>query len=378
MTQQAIFDSDDYRFMARALRLAENGLYTCDPNPRVGCVLVRGGEIVGEGWHQRAGGPHAEIVALTAAGKRARGATAYVTLEPCCHHGRTPPCTEALVRAGVARVVTAMLDPNPRVSGKGLEKLHQDGIRTECGLLAEQAAALNPGFVKRMRTGLPFVRSKLAMSLDGRTALASGESQWITSQAARNDVHRLRARSSAILTGIGTVLADDPALTARLEGDVEVLQPTRVILDSRPRLSSTAKVLRQPGSTLVFTLGMDQDAVRRLEDAGAEVVRVTAGADGKPQLSAVLSECGKRGCNELLFEAGAQLNGALLRAGVVDEWVIYLAPCVLGDEAQGSFRLPGLTRMMDRPEFEVRDVRQVGRDLRLLLNPLSRGGERGA
>jgi diaminohydroxyphosphoribosylaminopyrimidine deaminase/5-amino-6-(5-phosphoribosylamino)uracil reductase len=378
MTEQATFDSDDHRFMARALRLAENGLYTCDPNPRVGCVLVRGGEIVGEGWHRWAGGPHAEIVALAAAGKHARGATVYVTLEPCCHHGRTPPCTEALMRAGVARVVTAMQDPNPRVSGKGLETLRRDGIRTECGLLAEEAAALNPGFVKRMQTGLPFVRSKLAMSLDGRTALASGESQWITGQAARKDVHRLRARSSAIVTGIGTVLADDPALTARLEGDVEVLQPTRVILDSRPRLPPTARVLQQPGSIVVFTLGQDWDAIRRLQEAGAEVVTVAADTEGKPELAAVLSECGKRGFNELLFEAGARLNGALLRAGVVEEWVIYLAPCVLGDEALGTFRLSGLTRMTDRPELAIRDVRRVGRDLRLLLGPVSRDAERGS
>lgn len=355
--------------MARAIHLAEKGLYTTDPNPRVGCVLAQGKEVVGEGWHQRAGGPHAEVAALRDAGERARNATAYVTLEPCSHHGRTPPCAEALIEAGVRRVVAAMQDPNPRVAGRGLERLRQAGVDVSCGLLEEDAERLNPGFVKRMRSGLPFVRSKLAMSLDGRTALASGESQWITGEAARRDVHRLRARSSAIVTGIGTVRADDPALTARLGEDADLEQPARVILDSRLRSPVDARIFRQAGRALVLTTAADPLARQSLADAGAEVVEVESDAGGRPEVSAVVRLLGQLEFNEVLFEAGATLNGALLTAGVVDEWVVYLAPCVLGDEARGLFRLPGLARMADRPELAIVDARRVGKDLRLILRP---------
>ncbi|WP_255556383.1 bifunctional diaminohydroxyphosphoribosylaminopyrimidine deaminase/5-amino-6-(5-phosphoribosylamino)uracil reductase RibD [Methylococcus sp. ANG] len=365
--------AEDHRFMARALRLAEKGLYTTDPNPRVGCVLVQGYEVVGEGWHQRAGGPHAEIAALRDAGQRARDATAYVTLEPCSHHGRTPPCADALIEAGVRRVVAAMQDPNPRVAGQGLERLRRAGVEVSCGLLWQEAERLNPGFVKRMRSGLPFVRSKLAMSLDGRTALASGESKWITGEAARYDVHRLRARSSAIVTGIGTVRADDPLLTARLSEDTDLEQPARVILDSRLRSSADARVFRQAGRTLVLTTAADPPARQSLVDAGAEVMEVEPDASGKPEVSAVVRVLGQMEFNEVLFEAGATLNGALLMAGAVDEWVVYLAPCVLGDEARGLFRLPGLAGMADRPELAIVDARRVGRDMRLILRPIGPG-----
>jgi diaminohydroxyphosphoribosylaminopyrimidine deaminase/5-amino-6-(5-phosphoribosylamino)uracil reductase len=360
---------EDHRFMARALRIAEKGLYTTDPNPRVGCVLTWGNEVVGEGWHQRAGGPHAEIVALRDAGERARDATVYVTLEPCSHHGRTPPCADALIEAGVHRVVAAMQDPNPRVAGQGLERLRRAGVEVSCGLLFQDAERLNPGFVKRMRSGLPFVRSKLAMSLDGRTALASGESKWITGEAARHDVHRLRARSSAIVTGIGTLRADDPLLTARLSEATDLEQPARVILDSRLRSPADARVFRQTGRTLVLTTAADPLARQSLVDAGAEVVEVEPDAWGRPELPAVLRVLGQMEFNEVLFEAGATLNGSLLTAGVVDEWVVYLAPCVLGDDARGLFRLPGLAGMADRPELAIVDARRVGRDMRLTLRP---------
>ncbi len=265
----------DHLYMARALRLAERGLLTTDPNPRVGCVLVKAGEVVGEGWHEHAGGPHAEIHALQQAGAQAAGATAYVTLEPCCHHGRTPPCTEALIAAGVARVVAAMEDPNPQVAGKGLAVLRQAGIDTCSGVLAAESEQLNAGFVMRMRHGRPLVRCKLAMSIDGRTAMASGESRWITGAAARRDVHRLRARSSAIMTGIETVLADDPSLTARPDDDAvdTIRQPVRVVLDSRLRTPPEARLLGMPGNTLLLTAVTDAEKKARLRRAGLRLSR---------------------------------------------------------------------------------------------------------
>ncbi|WP_348759940.1 bifunctional diaminohydroxyphosphoribosylaminopyrimidine deaminase/5-amino-6-(5-phosphoribosylamino)uracil reductase RibD [Candidatus Methylocalor cossyra] len=357
------FSQADAAFMARALRLAERGLYSTDPNPRVGCVLVRDGQVIGEGWHRQAGGPHAEIVALAAAGEAARGATAYVTLEPCCHQGRTPPCTDALIAAGVARVVAAMEDPNPRVSGAGLRRLAAAGITVQCGLLEGPAEALNPGFCRRMRGGRPWLRSKLAMSLDGRTALASGVSRWITGPDARRDGHRLRARSSAIVTGIGTVLADDPELTARLPEMAEtIVQPARVVLDSRGRLPASARLAAVPGRVIV--LGV---APARSVPGGVEFHTLPAGEDGRVDLPAALDWLGQAEFNEVLVEAGPTLNGALLRAGLVDEWVVYLAPVVLGDAGRGLFHLPALTRMADRHELSLRDVRQVGRDVRMVF-----------
>lgn len=362
--------NDDRRYMARALRLAEQGLFTTDPNPRVGCVLVKDGRIVGEGCHRRVGGPHAEVEALAAAHGRTHGATAFVTLEPCCHHGKTPPCTEALIAAGVTRVVAAMEDPDPRVAGKGLALLRASGIRTECGLLGDAAAALNPGFCSRMRTGKPFLRSKLAMSLDGRTALASGESRWITSEDSRRDVHRLRARSSAIITGIETVLADDPSLTARLETGEDVLQPARIVLDSALRMPLSAKMLQQPGRTVIVTLTDDLGRAAELEDKGAEVhvlAQQTSGA--RIDVRALMQYLGRNEYNEVLVEAGATLNGSLLSAGLVDEWIVYMAPCVLGDQARGLFRIDPLQRMDQRHELKITDLTRVGPDVRLRLRP---------
>lgn len=358
---------DDYPPMARALTLARRGLYGTDPNPRVGCVLVRDGEIVGEGWHARAGEPHAEVIALDAAGDRARGATAYVTLEPCCHYGRTPPCTDALLSAGITRLVAAMSDPNPQVAGKGLATLRDAGIMVECGLLETEARALNPGFIQRMTQGRPFVRVKLAMSLDGRTALASGESRWLTGEAARQDVQRLRARSSAILTGSGTVLTDDPGLDVRLP-EVE-RQPLRVILDTGLRTPPTARTLRLPGSVLIFTAVADPVLQAPLRAAGVEITKVPR-VDRGLNLHAVMTELARRECNEIQVECGPILAGALLQAGLLDELVIYLAPLLLGDKARGLFQLPELTRMSDRTELETVEMRAVGKDWRVRFKPV--------
>lgn len=359
------FSSDEIRFMQRALQLAEQGLYTTDPNPRVGCVLVKHGQIVGEGWHQWAGEAHAEVAALAVAGEAARGSTAYVTLEPCCHQGRTPPCTEALIRAGVRRVVAAMEDPNPQVAGKGLLRLAAVGIETAHGLLADAALALNPGFCRRMSRGLPYIRSKLAMSLDGRTALANGESRWITGEDARRDVHRLRARSSAVLTGIDTVLSDDPRLTARLDTDEPVRQPLRVVLDSRLRITPSAALCRDQGRTLIFTSVPAEVVASRGFPSEVRVETVAADADGHIDLSAVLCFLGQEGCNEVMVEAGSVLNGALLRANRVDEWVVYIAPVILGHQARGLFDVPEITRMADRFELNLVAVEPFGRDVKL-------------
>jgi diaminohydroxyphosphoribosylaminopyrimidine deaminase/5-amino-6-(5-phosphoribosylamino)uracil reductase len=370
-------DIADRRFMARAIRLARNGLYSTHPNPRVGCVLVRDGDIVGEGWHRRAGGPHAEREALAAAGERARGATAYVSLEPCCHHGRTPPCSDGLIEAGVGRVVAAMEDPNPLVAGRGMAQLAAAGIAVESGLLQSEAAELNPGFVKRMTRGLPFVRCKLAMSLDGRTAMADGESQWITADAARRDVQRLRARSEAIVTGIGTVLADDPSLNVRLDtselpgltpGEA-VPQPLRVVLDSRLRMSAEAKMLDLAGHTLVFYGDDAEGRSPALAAAGAEVVRLGA-VDGRVDLEDALRHLARREVNEVLLETGPTLAGSALASALVDELVIYMAPHLMGDRARGLFSLPALRHMHQRVDLEIIDLRAVGKDWRIVAKPV--------
>lgn len=352
--------------MGRALELARRGLYTTDPNPRVGCVLVRGEEVVGEGWHVRAGGPHAEINALRAAGARAAGATAYVTLEPCCHHGRTPPCTDALIASGVRRVVAAMEDPNPRVGGAGLKALRAAGIEVRSGVLAAEAERLNPGFVMRMREGRPWVRCKLAMSLDGGTAMASGESRWITGEAARRDVHRWRALSSAILTGVGTVLVDDPSLTVRLGEDESgsSRQPLRVILDTHLRTPPGARLLGLPGETLILTGVPDRHREAQLAGNGVSIVTLPMNGN-RLDLAAVMAYLGRMEINEVHLEAGATLSGALLAAGWVDELIIYLAPHLLGDAARGLFSLPGLERMEQRIELSIDDIRAVGRDWRI-------------
>jgi len=360
-----MFSGDDTVYMARALRLAERGLLTTAPNPRVGCVLVRNGTVVGEGWHERAGEPHAEINALQQAGPQAAGATAYVTLEPCCHQGRTPPCTDALIAAGVARVVAAMEDPNPEVAGKGLAALQRAGIDAAAGLLSEAATRLNDGFVMRMRQGRPWVRCKLAMSLDGRTAMASGESRWITGDAARRDVHRLRARSDAIMTGIGTVQADDPSLTVRLDTlDDGFKQPLRVILDSQLRTPPDAKLLDMPGETLIVSGADDAGNAARLTRDKVRVVSLPL-QDGRLDLPAVLQYLGTLQINEVHLEAGATLCGALLQAGLIDELVIYLAPHLMGDAARGLFALPGLEQMAQRMKLSINDIRAVGDDWRI-------------
>ncbi|MFW2405295.1 MAG: bifunctional diaminohydroxyphosphoribosylaminopyrimidine deaminase/5-amino-6-(5-phosphoribosylamino)uracil reductase RibD [Gammaproteobacteria bacterium] len=362
-------DGRDHAFMARALQLARRGLYTTDPNPRVGCVLVRGDEIIGEGWHEYAGGPHAEVAALGSAGN-ATGATAYVTLEPCCHHGRTPPCTDALLNAHVARVVIASEDPNPDVAGEGVATLIAAGVDVDCGVLESAAQVLNPGFMKRMRTGLPFVRSKIATSLDGRTALANGASQWITGQAARDDVQRLRARSSAIVTGAGTVLADDPSLNVRAPNLGEVRQPVRVVVDSQLRMSPQAKMLELPGEVIVMTASGDDAKRAALENAGARVERVDSTEVGRVDLESVLGRLGELEINEVLVEAGAGLNGAMLQAGLIDELIVYMAGSVLGGDARGMFDISELVDMSLRKEFELGDVRHVGNDLRLTWRSL--------
>lgn len=362
------FTAADHRWMAEALQLAERGLWTTSPNPRVGCVLVApSGEVVGTGWHEKAGGPHAEIHALRAARDRARGATAYVTLEPCSHHGRTPPCAEALIAAGVARVVAAMTDPNPLVAGHGLASLQAAGIETACGLLESEAHELNIGFVSRMTRGRPWLRLKAAASLDGKTALNNGVSQWITSPDARRDGQRWRARACAVLTGIGTVRGDDPQLNVR-EVDTP-RQPLRVIVDSRLETPPTARILQGGGPVLVAGAVADAVKMAALQAAGAEVV-ILPNAEGKVDLAELLVELSRRGVNEVHAEAGFKLNGSLLRAGLVDELLLYLAPCLLGHAAAGLFNLPELESLDGKQQLHIRDLRQIGADIRLLARPL--------
>ncbi|MDO8466304.1 MAG: bifunctional diaminohydroxyphosphoribosylaminopyrimidine deaminase/5-amino-6-(5-phosphoribosylamino)uracil reductase RibD [Gallionella sp.] len=361
-----MLSAQDSLWMAQALQLAERGLYTTSPNPRVGCVLVREGNIIGKGWHERAGEPHAEVHALQAAGEAAHGATAYVTLEPCSHHGRTPPCADALVQAGVARVVVAVQDPNPQVAGQGIVGLRAAGVEVECGLMEAAARELNIGFFARMTRGTPWVRSKIAMSLDGRTALANGESKWITGEAARQDVQHWRARSCAVLTGIGTVLADDPQLNVR--GNEASRQPLRAVVDNTLRLPPNARLLQQHGA-VVYTATQDAQKIAALEQAGARVV-VLPDANGQVDAAAVLHDLATQGCNEVLVEAGNKLNGALLKAGLVDELVLYLAPQLLGDMARGMAQLGELTSLDQRIELEWKDVRHVGKDLRITVRIL--------
>ena len=356
------FTAADHGHMSHALHLAERGLLTTTPNPRVGCVLVKDEVVVGEGWHERAGGPHAEVHALIDAGMRARGATAYVTLEPCSHHGRTPPCADALIEAGVARVVAAMLDPNPLVSGRGLEKLRAAGIETAWGLYENSARELNLGFVSRMTRGRPWLRLKAATSLDGKTALNNGISQWITGAEARQDGHHWRARACAILTGIGTVRDDDPQLNVRgVETD---RQPLKVVVDSRLEIPLSARLL-DGTPVLVATAGEEAGKVTELRARGAEVL-VLPDAAGKVDLPALMQELGRRGLNELHVEAGCKLNGSLLRAGLVDELLLYLAPCLIGDAARGLVDLPELVNLADRKALAIRDLRQIGEDIRVL------------
>ena len=356
------FSEADRLHMAEALRLAEKGLWTTTPNPRVGCVIVNNGKVVGGGWHEKAGGPHAETIALAEAGARAAGATIYVTLEPCSHHGRTPPCADALIAAKPARVVAAMQDPNPEVAGAGFARLKAAGIAVESGLMQDEAAELNIGFVARMTRGRPWVRMKIAATLDGRTALANGQSQWITGAEARRDGHAWRARACAVLTGIGTVRDDDPLLTVR---DVSTpRQPLRVVVDSRLQLAPTARIL-EGGGVLVVSAIDDRARISALAARGAEVI-VLANAQGKTDLEAIMRELAHRGINEVHVESGSKLNGSLLSAGMVDELLLYYAPSLLGDAARGMFNLPKFDSLEKKTSLRFHDVRRIGGDLRVL------------
>jgi len=357
--------ADDYRWMSRAIELAERGLFTTTPNPRVGCVIVRDDCVVGEGWHVRAGEPHAEVHALSMAGDAARSATAYVTLEPCAHHGRTPPCAEALVKAGIARVVTAMEDPNPLVAGRGLGILRAAGIEVTAGVQEAQARELNIGFISRMSRGRPWLRLKAAATLDGKTALDNGVSQWITGDDARRDAHRWRARSCAVLTGIGTVRDDDPQLNVRAIPTER--QPLRVVVDARLETPLNARLL-DGGPVLIAAAVDNAERIAALQHRGADAV-ILPNAGGKVDLSALLLELGRRGINEVLAESGFKLNGSLLREGCVDELILYLAPALVGDAARGLFNLPALSSLDDKRQLNFHDVRQVGRDLRIIARP---------
>ncbi|MCF5199513.1 bifunctional diaminohydroxyphosphoribosylaminopyrimidine deaminase/5-amino-6-(5-phosphoribosylamino)uracil reductase RibD [Pseudomonas syringae] len=376
LTEQAALD---VHYMARALELARKGLYSTHPNPRVGCVIVREGRIVGEGWHARAGEPHAEVHALRQAGELARGATAYVTLEPCSHQGRTPPCADALIEAGLTRVVAAMQDPNPDVSGRGLLRLMNAGIGVQCGVLESEARALNKGFLKRMETGLPYVRVKMAMSLDGRTAMASGESQWITGPEARSAVQRLRAQSSVVLSGADTVLADKARLTVRpdelgLDAELTALAaaraPLRVLIDGRLRVPLDAPFF-QAGSALVVTCAA-ASARGRYQEEGHEMLALADSA-GHVDLRRLMGELAARGVNEVLVEAGPRLAGAFARLGLVDEFQLFIAGKFLGSSARPLLDLP-LAQMSEALELNIVEMRAVGNDWRVIALPVRTPG----
>ncbi|MGK0271001.1 MAG: diaminohydroxyphosphoribosylaminopyrimidine deaminase [Cocleimonas sp.] len=369
----------DQNYMARAIQLAKKGHFTTHPNPRVGCVIVKNNQIIGEGYHLVAGQPHAEVNALSSVkstnASLIENATAYVTLEPCSHIGKTPPCADALVNSGVKRVVVAMLDPNPQVSGRGVKKLLDANIDVSVGILEEQSRVLNPGFIKRMEKNRPFIRIKMAMSLDGKTAMSSGESQWITGSEARQDVQRLRAQSDAILTGTGTVIDDNPSLNVRLkpidlgfeEDQFESCrQPLRVVLDSYLRIQSSAKMLSLPGDTLIYTCNGDNDKIQELSQSGAEVKVLTT---SHISLHDVVSDLAAREINEVHVEAGATLCGALLSEQLVDEIIIYMAPTILGGDAKSLFNLPALQLIKDKVGLDIKDIRAIGKDWRITAIP---------
>jgi diaminohydroxyphosphoribosylaminopyrimidine deaminase/5-amino-6-(5-phosphoribosylamino)uracil reductase len=360
-----MFSALDHLYMQRALQLAERGLYTTTPNPRVGCVLVHQQKIVGEGAHLKAGEPHAEVYALQQAGQHARGATAYVTLEPCSHHGRTPPCADALLKAGVVKVIAAMVDPNPLVAGKGLAYLQAHGIETQHGLMETQAKALNPGFILRMSQQMPWVRCKIAASLDGKTAMANGHSQWISSEASRLDVQHWRARSCAILTGIGTVLADNPQLTVRDIPDAR--QPLRVVVDSQLRMPMDARIT-QGGSIMIAYATDSLQRTSYWADQGVTLFHAPD-AQGQVCLNALLKHLAHCQMNEVMVEAGQGLNGALIARQLVNELLMYYAPKLMGGQAHNMLAMPSLTHMSQAIDLNITDIRQFGADIRVLALP---------
>lgn len=356
--------------MTLALRLAEQGLYTTQPNPRVGCVIVKNQQIIGQGAHLKAGEPHAEVFALREAGAEAKGADAYVTLEPCNHHGRTPPCVDALLEAGIKRVVIAMQDPNPLVAGAGIKRLQAHGIQVETGLMAQEARALNPGFISKMTHSLPYVRSKIAASLDGRTALQNGKSQWITGEAARRDVQHWRAQAGAVITGVGTVLTDNPTMNVRLENVTR--QPLRIIIDSQlrtPLNSNMLATIEHAPVLIVYATDPNQNHTA-LSQAGAGLLCLPD-AHGKVDLKALMHHLAKIDVNEILLEAGHGLNGAFLHANLIDELILYYAPKLMGAEAKGMFVIPGLTDMQQAINLQILDIRQFGQDIRVRAKPVS-------
>lgn len=364
-----MWTASDYQYMSRAIQLARRGLYSTDPNPRVGCVIVKDDVVLSEGWHQKAGQAHAEVEALKNTTEDVSGATCYVTLEPCVHHGRTSPCTESLISAGIRKVVAATIDPNPLVAGKGLQHLEEAGIEIASGLMEAQAVELNPGFEMRMKQGRPFVRCKLAMSLDGKTALHNGKSEWISSSESRMDVQKLRAQSSAIMTGIGTVIADNPSMNVRIseisEWNGDIRQPLRVILDSRLEIPPDAKILSLSGDVIIFHASEDDEKKQNLENTGTELVSVKE-SRGPEFLEYVLNYlAGEKEINEVLLEAGSTLSGEMLQAGLIDELILYLAPTLLGHGAKSLFQLPLLDNMSDRISLDFYDIRSIGKDIRI-------------
>ena len=360
-----MFTGDDYQYMARALHLAECGLYSTMPNPRVGCVIDKENKIVGEGAHLKAGEPHAEIFAIRQAGRQAKGATAYVTLEPCSHTGRTPPCSQAIVTAGITKVIVAMQDPNPQVSGSGLAHLQTHHIEVATGLMERQAQELNPGFISRMMYNLPYIRSKIAASLDGKTALKDGESKWITGEAARLDVQHWRARSCAILTGVGTVLADNPSMNVRALSIGR--QPLKVIVDSQLQTPVNANIL-QGGNAIIAFAKDSQNKANQLLEMGTELLCIP-NKDGKVCLKTLLSHLASREINEVQGEGGGSLNGALMAQKLIDELLIYYAPKLMGGAAKGMFAMPEFISMSQVIALDVLDVRQIGADIRLRAKP---------
>ena len=365
--------NSDQSYMARALQLAERGRYSTQPNPRVGCVIVKNGETIGSGFHQRAGEPHAEILALNQAGDDAKGADIFVTLEPCSHHGKTPPCADALIDAGAKRVVIAMLDPNPKVAGEGIDKLKAAGIETKMGVCEAPAKQLNRGYIKRMLTGIPFVSVKLATSLDGRIAMQSGESAWITSAGARKEVHRMRLENCAVISGINTVIADDPQFTVRLDsGDIDSTyhlsqrQPVRIVLDRRGRLSEQAAICKQAGET--WQIIGQQSGVK--ENKAVDKIIALEQQNEQIDLRTLLNYLGQQEMNNVMVEAGGTLAASFIKAGLVDELVVFQSPDIMGASAQAMINLPEIQKMNEKVQFEYQDLRKIGRDLKLVLQPV--------